>query len=1206
MPQKYRKYEDPRNHILHRPDTVAGSIVFKKMKQYVCVVDPSTGLSIQSRQINYNPGLSRIFMEVISNAHDNIIRSKETSTPVKHVKVVVSDEFIEVYNDGLGIRMVEVTNENGDVIKGSLAPEVIFGELQSGSNFDDNEARNTSGRNGYGAKLTNIFSKEFTVEAYDEESGKIFLKTWSENMSKKTDTKFKKGKGKSGWTRVRFQPDYKRFGCEKLPDEMKAYYHKLVVDVAMQQPKTEVTFNGEVVKIRNLEDYSHLYVGSQAPLITFKSGDSNVVVVDCSAKIEDTEEEKEDKDKEEVDKSPQDDDTFAELRQSIAGSTISFVNGILVEDGGIHVDTWTEAIIRPLFDKLSRSLRLTKKAKKDDEDKKEKKTKDEKEKEKKRAEKEKLKPTWMKLNISDIRKHLAIFIVCTLDKPSFDTQTKVKLNAPAPKVVEPTEFQLNKMVKWPFRKHIEYMMRAKSLAGQKSTDATRDGWRNIEKHTRANWFRTKKALKATLIVTEGDSAKGSAIASLKALEGGNDAYGVYALRGKLLNTRAASITQINKNKEIAELKQILGLKHGVDYSDDKSYSSLNYGKLQIWTDQDLDGDHIKGLILNWFEENYPALIKRGFVTVMNTPIVIAKVKKETIYFYEIDKFRKWYSEQIEAGVRGISVAYFKGLGTFEKRQIQTVVKEEHKVLSYTLDNKEDSEAMSLAFSKLRANDRKAWIQAYQNNPIDPSQVTQLSLADFVNRCLRSYSVSTLQRAIPSVLDGLKEGQRKILHVCRDKNINTPVKVTSVAADVTKYGAYHHGESSLEDTIIHLAQCWPGRNTLPLMLDQGNFGYRFTGAGNYSQSRYLFSCLTPIAKAIFRTEDDSLLTYMDDDGKSIEPEHFMPILPLILFNNMEGIATGWNSKTPSFNPLDVITWIRAYLEGTVSHENPLLPQGQLKPWYIHFKGTVELDEPKEGATYAETFTITGQVSRENGHVIITDLPPKVVPCAYLTFLDKLETKKKIQKYENHSGSDEIHIDITLNSNDLSDDQLKLKAKGSFKGMILLDKKGLPKRFYSAEDVLLYWCPIRLDYYQARKDHLIEVTKTDIMFCKNRIRFITEVNDDTLVIRNRELSEVTTEMESTGYDKKDDKYDYLLSMPIQTISKTRLAKLEDELISKKKELARYKKMTPGDFWETDLATFEIEYQKHLEDRLEKAREPFETREKKKVVRRKKSTV
>jgi hypothetical protein len=379
-----------------------------------------------------------------------------------------------------------------------------------------------------------------------------------------------------------------------------------------------------------------------------------------------------------------------------------------------------------------------------------------------------------------------------------------------------------------------------------------------------------------------------------------------------------------------------------------------------------------------------------------------------------------------------------------------------------------------------------------------------------------------------------------------------------------------------------------------------------GAGNYSQSRYLFSCLTPIAKAIFRTEDDSLLTYMDDDGKSIEPEHFMPILPLILFNNMEGIATGWNSKTPSFNPLDVITWIRAYLEGTVSHENPLLPQGQLKPWYIHFKGTVELDEPKEGATYAETFTITGQVSRENGHVIITDLPPKVVPCAYLTFLDKLETKKKIQKYENHSGSDEIHIDITLNSNDLSDDQLKLKAKGSFKGMILLDKKGLPKRFYSAEDVLLYWCPIRLDYYQARKDHLIEVTKTDIMFCKNRIRFITEVNDDTLVIRNRELSEVTTEMESTGYDKKDDKYDYLLSMPIQTISKTRLAKLEDELISKKKELARYKKMTPGDFWETDLATFEIEYQKHLEDRLEKAREPFETREKKKVVRRKKSTV
>lgn len=1160
---QYGKYRDHRRHILDRPDTALGSIKKKPFTTFVLNHDDNIGNHIKEELImEFNPGLERIFIEMISNAHDNAIKSSTSETPTKNINVRVNVEegYIMVYNDGLGIRQIEVIDEDGERIEGSIAPEVIFGELLSGSNFDDSVVRNTSGRNGYGAKLANIFSKKFIVEAYDEKSGKIFSETWYDNMERKSGYTLKSGSGKSGWTRITFWPDLKRFGYEKLPEEMVMYFYKLVADIAMQQPKTKVTFNDKVIYSKSLKEYAQMYVGTKAPIMEFSSKDSEVVVVDCSSMI----------DKEEDDKlSPDEEDGYDELRESMSGRNISFVNGIYVHDGGIHVDTWVKTICEPLMERISVSLKLIKSKKVNEKGK---------EKEKGKA------PNWKKIRIDEVKRRLAFFIVCHLDKPSFDSQTKLKLNSPAPQVTAPNATQLTKMSKWNLRAHIKLDIRARTLAGQKKTDATQTSWRNAEKHQRANWFKTKKSDQTILILTEGDSAKGTASAAIPVLEGGNNIYGLYPLRGKLLNTRRASVEQINKNTEICDLKNIIGLKHGTDYSDEKNFKSLNYGGVQIWTDQDLDGDHIKGLILNWFEENYPSLIQRGYITAMNTPIGIVKHKGKVLYFYELNKLRTWY--QSLENKNGVEIKYIKGLGTLDEREIQEIVSIDNKVIGYSHDGEKDSQAMSLAFSKTNANERKKWILAYDpSEVIDPADYDQISLSTFINLGMRSYSVETLRRSIPSVLDSFKEGQRKIFYTGIRKNINKPVKVVQFAGDVMKHSAYHHGEKALTDTITGMAQCWAGRNNTPFLIDSGNFGCRKAGSSSAGAPRYISTCVSDLAHLLYPKEDYPLHKYLLDDGVHIEPEHYMPILPTVLFNNPKGIATGWNSEVPSFNPFDVIKWVRAFMKGLVNEDNLFLPDGQLVPWYIGFKGKVELLPPNEkiGLDYSTSFTVSGLTRSERGQLIITEIPPNITFDDYMIFLNKLEASKKIRRFTHDCTTGKPYFVLHLNENKLSETSLKLHQKNTFAKMVLLDENGLPRRFKCAEEILNYWCKIRTKLYKIRRTYMLNVIRNGMKWIKNMIRLIEEITEGTIILTGKTSKKLIEELDLKNYDKKEDSYDYLVKMPITSLNTDKLEKLRETL---DREIIRYKDLKAlsiFDIWESDLQKFEKFYPQFL-DKIE----------------------
>ena len=181
-------------HILLRPDTYIGSV--EKQSQLMWIYDPSTE-SMHQKQISFVPGLFKIFDEILVNAADNKIRDPSMDT--LRVDIDRDKQVISIFNNGKGIP-IEVHSKEGVYV-----PELIFGHLLTSSNYDDDQKKVTGGRNGYGAKLCNIFSKEFIVETADSVQKKQYKQVFSHNMSKKGQPEIKNyGKGED-FTRITFQ-----------------------------------------------------------------------------------------------------------------------------------------------------------------------------------------------------------------------------------------------------------------------------------------------------------------------------------------------------------------------------------------------------------------------------------------------------------------------------------------------------------------------------------------------------------------------------------------------------------------------------------------------------------------------------------------------------------------------------------------------------------------------------------------------------------------------------------------------------------------------------------------------------------------------------------------------------------------------------------------------------------------------------------------
>ncbi|KAF5736455.1 DNA topoisomerase 2-like [Tripterygium wilfordii] len=524
---------------------------------------------------------------------------------------------------------------------------------------------------------------------------------------------------------------------------------------------------------------------------------------------------------------------------------VSFVNGISTIKGGTHVDYVTNQITNHVMATVNKKNKNA------------------------------------NVKAHNVKNHLWVFVNALIDNPAFDSQTKETLTLRQSSFGSKCELSdefMKKVIKSGIMESLLSWADFKQRKELKKTDGTKTTKIQVEKLEDANDAGGRNSDKCTLILTEGDSAKALAMAGLSVV--GRDHYGVFPLRGKLLNVREATHTQIMNNKEIENIKRILGLQQNKQYD---SVKSLRYGHMMIMTDQDHDGSHIKGLLINFIHSFWPSLLKvPSFMVEFITPIVKATHKNGTVLpFYSMPEYESW-KESIGGSASGWSIKYYKGLGTSTSKEGKEYFAnlDMHKK-DFVWRDEQDGEAIELAFSKKKIEARKHWLRQFEPGTHLDQKEKLIKYSDFVNKELILFSMADLQRSIPSMVDGLKPGQRKILSCSFKRNFVKEAKVAQFSGYVSEHSAYHHGEQSLASTIIGMAQSYVGSNNISLLQPNRQFGTRNMGGKDHASARYLYTQLSPITRFLFPRDDDRLLNYLSEDGQTIEPSWYMPIIPTVV-------------------------------------------------------------------------------------------------------------------------------------------------------------------------------------------------------------------------------------------------------------------------------------------------------------------------------------
>ena len=1132
-------------HIFDIPDTYIGSIENTELETWV--YNDLTD-KMEFRNIAYIPGLYKIFDEILVNASDQYVRlekdSKRTDNKVTLISVNIDQEknIISVLNNGYGIPCVI-----HDIYKTYIC-EMIFGQLLTSTNYDKTEQKITSGRNGYGAKLTNVFSTLFKVETVDADRQLKYTQIFEKNMSIAHPPEITKFTGKP-YTKIEFSPDLVRFGIEKIGDDTIALMKKRVIDITACTGKTvTVMLNDKKIESKSLEKYISYYLDDDVERVYEEVNDrwEIVVCVNPDTKFE----------------------------------QISFVNGISTLKGGKHVDYVVNGIVKKIQNYVSTKGIKRKK---------------------------------IELKPAHIKDNLFVFVRSTIENPSFDSQIKEYLTTPATKFgskCDVSEKFIEKLIKTSLVERSMKLSEFKDNIGlQKASGKKTTSLRGIDKLDDANKAGTGESLKCTLILTEGDSAKALAISGLSVV--GRDYFGVFPLRGKLLNVRDVTMKKISENAEISNLVKIMGLKFNgkKDNLKEDTLKDLRYGRIMIFTDADVDGSHIKGLLINLISIFWPELLEiKGFIISLATPILKVKKGKEVLNFYTMTEFNNWQNA-IE-NVNSWEIKYYKGLGTSTSDEAKEYFTDfENKNIFYSvaeteedIENKELSiDKIELAFDKNRSEDRKVWLKSYdKDNIIEQSQKLVL-YHEFIDRELIHFSDYDCKRSIPCICDGLKPSLRKILFSCLKKNLKKEIKVAQLAGYVGEKSAYHHGETSLHEAIIGMSQDFVGSNNIELLEPKGQFGSRLMGGHDSASPRYIFTNLSELAFHIYNPLDNPLFEYNEDDGKKIEPLWYLPIIPMILINGTEGIGTGFSTKVPPHNPEVIVQNLFNLMD-----DKPLV---KMTPWYRGFKGTVEFKGINEYGS--EQYINKGNFKIvDDTTAIIDELPIGKWTDDYKSYLESLlyekanndgkATKQCLVDFSNNSTEKIVHFTLKFKKDDLNTIRINNDFENIFKltdsknsnysNIHLYNNKGIICKYDSPEDIIEEFYLLRLVYYTKRKEYMIKSMQKELDVYQSKIRFIEEFISGEINIIQKEDEEIETMLIEKNYpkfgkedfNKKNDDdneeedtssftYEYLLGMKIKSLTKKKIEELKTLHANKLALFNDLMLKNEKDLWRDDLNKF-----------------------------------
>ena len=1232
-----------RDHVLLRPDTYIGSIDNDNDAMNVYEDERK---KIIKKEINFTPGFYKCFDEVLVNAYDHTTRNDTLVEKCKTIKVYISKDegMIKVWNDGDGIP-VTISKKHGIYF-----PEMIFGNLLSSSNYDDDNERTGSGRNGLGAKLCNVYAKKFIVETLDMKHGnKRYIQEFRKNMSEKDEPTITKAKSnETPYTCITYYPDFEKFNMKGMTDDDVAWMKRRAFDIAACTKK-EVTvyLNDEELNVQTFEDYIKLHYDDE-PLLIY-SEVNNRWKIGC-AFVPDT-----------------------------GNNQVSFINGTSTYKGGTHVDY--------IMDQITNAVAAHIKIK----------------------EKIVVKPSLIKEHL-DLFINAEIVNPSFSSQTKSELTSKPSKYGSIWQI--PKSF-IDSLCKTKLIELVVRNAQFKEATALNKTDGKKQSMITIQKLEDARWAGTKKSKECRLFLTEGDSAfsyfKAGLVHIGKEQYGGFPLRGKLlnvrnaSVEQIRFNEEFIALKQIMGLRQDEKYTDTSKLRYGgiiilTDSDSDGSHiKGLIINLFQYFWPELLKIDNFIGtmvtpLIRAWKKTDKAKKEPIEFATEYKFEewTKTVDIKKYDVKYYkglgtsddktarksfvDFDKKITWYvwdsvkeelkekkeKKEVKKGEKNENnnesennsenenenenenesesenkgdgkgiINVNEGGGVKVKKVKGKKGKLENNITDPEILNSKSYDRITLAFDETRADDRKGWLTNYNKYLEADYEKPTVTYSEFIDRDLIHFSNYDNIRSIPSVIDGLKPSMRKIMWVCLLDNIKKDIKVIDLASEVSKRTAYKHGNKSLEETIIGMAQDFTGSNNINLLYPNGNFGHRWIDGKDSASSRYIFTFLENITPKIFLKDDNSILNMLQEDGKEVEPENFYPIIPMVLVNGANGIGTGFATAVPQYNPLDIIDNLIRKMEGKDMKD--------MIPWYNGFKGEIEeeKDAKKNGKAYSFYRSIGKYETKDGNTITITELPvgtnkclfprdyeEKVLcPMAGISYTPKDEKKeagkkkkkdvqkKKVSevdeilnKFFNNCGLNDVSFELYFKEKELQRlckrgavlDKLKLSTTISISNMYLYNTKGVLTKYKTPLEILNEFYEFRLNIYVKRRAHHLLLLNNELQILKYKVKYIRDVLDDKIKVARKKKEEVIEQIVKRGYPKlsrkvdateEDKSYDYLAGMLLWSLTQEKIDELEKEYEEKKKEYDDYNSITETELWKRELLEFREAYKVWLAEKKER---------------------
>lgn len=1199
-----------KNHVLERKETYLGDCSVNKRNHIG--LDPINNKLIDV--VTDTPeGIYRCFLEVISNSGDNADASRRANVDAGEIHVSVNEDTISVKNGGLHIPVETIylvdkageTTASKTFVEGAEEchlPTFIFGRLMTSSNYDDNYKRMGCGRNGLGAKITNICSKIFKVIVIDPDNKKKYTGIWRNNMFAKEDGKpeitVEKTNVKTGSVEIEWTLDFGTFKLDRneYTTEDMSILARITADFSYTC-KVITKFNDFTFDYRTIEDYSKLIFSEE------ELQNKSIKYVWDSNEMEELPFSKQ----QQLIKKAKSADHIPDMEILIVDTpnnsrNFSFVNGLMTREGGTHLVAASTKIIKFICDTINEER------------------------------KKKSSAGIVKVTPKKIEPHISFIVAARVINPEYSSQAKEKLTVPKISPVKYDEEFLKKLIKWNIfdvmYKEIEYMI----LASNKGKSTSRRRHLDLP-GADANWAGTKNSSKCTLFIVEGDSATGYPKHRIPHLEGGLDAYGYLPVRGKVLNVSKVKrdIERYVKNEVINRIKQSLGLEDLVDYSQPENLETLRYGKVCFMTDADDDGSHILCLCLNLFREKFPGFIESGKVAYLRTPVIkiYGNSGKVLNRFFSNKEFKEWSQTNEPRG----EVKYLKGLGSSSKKDVEDDIDVAPTVICF-YDSKSEN-AFDMAFGPENSQLRKKWLKDWrdvtqiedvlevdineflkENNNLMLAQNT----SQLIQRELVSYTVLSLHRAIPSELDTLKNSQRKILATALQfwkfgRSKNGAQKVGRFQGKVGDTVGYHHGEQSLCQAIVGLCQDFCGANNMPLFISESQCGTRADGGKSAAAPRYASFRMNPVIKYLIDQESYDIVPRVEVEGSLEEPYYIPFIVPVGVINGVIGVATAYSSFIPNHNPLDIVNWLINKCDGIENKE--------LIPWYNGFDGDIEIvnkkvnnpqtpsvdddgdddeasnDETKNyeriktGKKTMMTSGLYEEISENSKYYVlkITELPIGVWSDEYYKRISAIaaDTSNKtrtILDCTNNSTPDGCDITIHWNKNcpkKPSYANLNLYRSYGISNITAIDKNGYPTIYKDTCDLLENYYNLMIPHFEKLKQVKLDKFKEEIEDLTYRIKFNKLVRSGEIIIVKKEgvpEDEIKVKMKEHSIPFK-----YYNLVKAREFSKESVEKYEDMIKELLEKFRIESEKTPQTIWKEKLITFKEILMKYWDPEYEK---------------------